>query len=172
MGRFWATFMSVAIFLSSVAGHSEERKPLRNWSELVALAIQQPLDELEGPFGDYYRVLQRFEPDDREHDHLANYFSVVGGMQGGMFFPARVEIVSEDWLLTAEGHWFMKQWLYVLTLEGRIVRAGHYFLKKTKEGLVLDSGYIPTKPEQDQAQLKSILDAWYNSEIPRPGPRP
>lgn len=130
-----------------------------SWDQLVDAAVHRGTVH-ESPVGTY-RSLERLSAD-RRQPHTANYFSAVGydGRDGFEIF--RFEVVSENWLIDAEGNWVIDQWGFVLSPEGRLQRWMCYRLVETPQGLVLEQTPLPATVDEANAAWAARLAEWQN----------
>jgi hypothetical protein len=160
-----AVLLSICLFLgygayaNDFSLHSSEIQQ-QNWSKLLNI-VEHTGKILESPYGDYLFV-EHIEPNDTSVAHVANYFSLVGGRDtDGKFHYSRVEVVSEDWQINADGNWQIDQWLFRISPEGQVLSSSRVDMIQTKGRVVLKHESTALDEQTQTIQWQRILNGWY-----------
>ena len=99
----------------------------------------------------------------REQSHKADYLNLWGGVYpDGVFRPWQASLVSEDWVIAADGNWHIDRWVFTPGLDGSIEYASHGVLVETLDGTVLDMSSERLAPGDPavKAKLEALIVLW------------
>ena len=158
------SFLIMGVSLVSWAESTPPGFDAVKWQHLVDTVVKSgsPMDFEGGQF----RTLSHIVPTDTTQSHQAEYFSTVGVVSNGQYFPQWISVVSENWKINTESNWDIDQWIYQVSPDGALLRLAHNHLVEARDSQVLADDAIATGGADDPAELQhwgQKLNEWYSA---------
>ena len=98
----------------------------------------------------------------REQTHYSDYVNLWGGLGPDGFESYEASLVSEAWVLEADGRFHIDQWIFKLNMDGSVRGAMHGGLVEDPQGRVYDSWTDPAEAGDPKFKGKhdALLALW------------
>lgn len=94
-------------------------------------------------------------------NHLARYFSLVGGFGDHHVDPDHIEVVIEDHKINSDKNIEIDQNLYYVALDSLLVQHQHFILVETPNRIILKHERIETSDEESELKWQATQKELY-----------
>jgi hypothetical protein len=126
-------FIALIALLASAQAHAVDPA---SWQQLVQKTLAEGT-VLQTQMGPTIHLARLSDPEQKASPRHSDYFTLAVTETPAGYVPNNATLVSEDWLLNAEGNWEVNQILFWMRVDGTLVQASRVEILLSPDHILL-----------------------------------